>query len=318
MDALKAIGTIELYHLRYFIAVAEELNINRAATKLQMAQPPLSQQIQLLEKRLDVKLFDRKNNRIQQLTQAGTTFLAEAKSILANLERAAIKTQQIDRGKIGHLTIGFTSAMMNGVLPNILLNFRHEHPEIELILKEENSFSHLQKLRDRAIDIIFTYRESGLEPDRDLAELVLCQEALIAVLPEKHPLANKLTLTISDLKNEEFIMPDRAIVPGLSAQIYKLCLQAEFTPKVAQSAIFMVTILGLVAGEIGISILPSSVRNLHRAGVVYRPIQGEITTSQLTILWRCHESSTILEQFIQVARSTLITDAVENIHASDK
>ncbi|WP_396136528.1 LysR family transcriptional regulator, partial [Chamaesiphon sp. VAR_48_metabat_403] len=93
---------MELYHLRYFIAVAEELNINRAAEKLQMAQPPLSQQIQMLEKRLDVKLFDRKNNRIQQLTQAGTTFLEEAKSILANLESAAIKTQQIDRGKIGH------------------------------------------------------------------------------------------------------------------------------------------------------------------------------------------------------------------------
>ncbi|WP_295617362.1 LysR family transcriptional regulator [Chamaesiphon sp. GL140_3_metabinner_50] len=304
MDALKAIGAIELYHLRYFIVVAEELNINRAAEKLQMAQPPLSQQIQMLEKRLDVKLFDRKNNRILQLTQAGATFLVEARSMLANLERAAIKTQQIDRGKIGHLTIGFTSAMMNGVLPNILLNFRHKYPEIELILKEENSFFHLQKLRDRTIDTIFTYRESGLEKERDLAELILCQESLMAILPERHPLASKLTLTISDLKNEEFIMPDRAIVPGLSAQIYKLCLQAEFTPKVAQSAIFMVTILGLVAGGIGISILPSSVRNLHRTGVVYRPIRGEIATSQLTIVWRCHESSKILEQFLEIAQAT--------------
>lgn len=306
MDALRAIGAIELYHLRYFIVVAEELNINRAAEKLQMAQPPLSQQIQMLEKRLDVKLFDRKNNRIQQLTQAGATFLVEARSMLANLERAAIKAQQIDRGKIGHLTIGFTSAMMNGILPNILLNFRKRYPEIELILKEENSFSHLQKLRDRTIDTIFNHRESGLEQDRDLAELVLCQESLMAILPENHPLTSKLTLTIADLKDEEFIMPDRAIVPGLSAQIYKLCLQAEFTPKVAQSAIFMVTILGLVAGEIGISILPSSVCNLHRAGVVYRPIQGEITTSQLTIVWRCHESSKILEQFLEVAQATAI------------
>jgi DNA-binding transcriptional LysR family regulator len=96
----------------------------------------------------------------------------------------------------------------------------------------------------------------------------------------------------------------RCAYPGLSAQIYKLCLQAEFTPKVAQSAIFMVTILGLVAGGIGISILPSSVCNLHRAGVVYRPIQGEITTSQLTIVWRCHESSKILAQFIEVAKAT--------------
>jgi DNA-binding transcriptional LysR family regulator len=219
MDALRAIGAIELYHLRYFIVVAEELNINRAAEKLQMAQPPLSQQIQMLEKRLDVKLFDRKNNRIQQLTQAGATFLVEARSMLANLERAAIKTQQIDRGKIGHLTIGFTSAMMNGILPNILLNFRQRYPEIELILKEENSFSHLQKLRDRTIDTIFNHRESGLEQDRDLAELILCQESLMAILPERHPLTSKLTLTIADLKNEEFIMPDRAIVPGLSARV---------------------------------------------------------------------------------------------------
>jgi DNA-binding transcriptional LysR family regulator len=296
---------MELRHLRYFIAVADELSFSRAAERLQIAQPPLSQQIQALELELGVTLFDRKKRPLQ-VTLAGQAFLEEARSTLANLEQAIHKTQRIHQGELGHLTVGFTSSIANSVLPNILRTFRQHYPEINLILREESSGSQIQGLRDRQTDIVFIYRTPDLADVNDLEMLVLFQQTLVAVLPQHHPLTTQDKISLTDLANEEFVMPLRPVVSGLSEQIYYLCAQAGFVPKVAQEAIFMVTILGLVAGEIGISILPSSVQNLRREGVVYRPIQEQTTANPLTIVWRRGHSSPILPQFIDIARTVSI------------
>jgi DNA-binding transcriptional LysR family regulator len=291
---------MELRHLRYFIAVADELNFSRAAERLQIAQPPLSQQIQALESELGVKLFDRKKRPIQ-VTLAGQAFLEEARLTLANLEQAIHKTQRIHQGELGHLTVGFTSSMANGILPNILRTFREHYPEINLILREESSGSQIQRLRDHQTDIAFVYQTPDLAEANDLKMILLSQQALVAVLPEYHPLAAQSTISLIDLADEEFVMPLHSVVSGLSEQIYCLCTQAGFLPKVAQEAIFMVTILGLVAGEIGISILPSSVQNLKREGVTYRPIQEKPIANPLAIVWRQDHSSPILQQFIDIA-----------------
>ncbi len=295
---------MELRHLRYFIAVADELSFSHAAERLGIAQPPLSQQIQALEAELNVQLFDRKKRPLQ-LTQAGIAFLEEARSILKTLEQAVSKTQRIQQGELGHLTIGFTSAMANGILPNILRSFRQNYPAVKLILSEENSVSQIQRLRDRATDLMFLYQDCDLVAAKDLVIMPLLQESLVAILPQHHLLAAKSEVSVADLKHEQFIMPDRQVVPGLSKQIYDLCTQAGFVPEVAQEAIFMVTILGLVAGEIGISILPASVQNLHRKGVVYRSISEQPTTNQLTAIWQRDNSSTILPQFINVIKTLI-------------
>jgi DNA-binding transcriptional LysR family regulator len=301
MDLLRFTESIELRHLRYFIAVAEELSFSRAAERLHIAQPPLTQQIQTLEAKLGAKLFDRK--RPLQLTQAGKAFLEEALAIRSTLAQAAHKTQRIHQGELGYLTVGFTSSMANGILPNILRTFRQQYPDVKLILKEDNSVFQLQRLRDRATDIIFFYQDRGLADAKDLAVMPLLQESLVVVLPQNHPLANRAEIAVIDLEHEQFIMPDRQVVPGLFEHIYYLCTQAGFVPKVAQEAIFTVTILGLVAGEIGIGILPASVTNLQRQGVVYLPMPGQTSANQLNLVWRDRDPSTILPHFLDIVRN---------------
>jgi DNA-binding transcriptional LysR family regulator len=293
---------MELRHLRYFIAVSEESSFSRAAERLHMAQPPLSQQIQALEAELGVKLFDRKKRPLQ-LTLAGLAFVEEARSTLAQLEQAVQKAQRIDQGSLGYLTVSLASSMANGVLPDILRSFRQQYPEVKLILREENSAFLLQGLRDRKTDVMFAYQYHDVAEASDLEMMSLTKEALIVVLPKTHPLSCRAKISLAELIDEEFVLPLHQVVSGLVEQIYYLCSQAGFVPKVAQEAVFMVTILGLVSAEMGISILPSSVQNLRRKGVVYRPIQEQTTATQLTAVWRRHDSSKILQQFLNVVKS---------------
>lgn len=296
---------MELRHLRYFIAVADELSFTNAAKRLHISQPPLSNQIQALEAELGVKLFDRKTHPIQ-LTPAGQAFLEESRATLAQLEQAVNKTQRIHQGELGYLTVGFTSSISNGVFPEILRTFRQRYPEVQLILQEEHSAFLIQRLRDRQTDIIFFYLYHEIAEANDLETMSLTKEPFVVVLPKNHPLAAQSKISLSDLKDQEFVMPLHQVVSGLSEEIYHLCSQAGFIPKVAQTAVFMVTILGLVAGENGISILPSHVQNLKREGVVYRPIQEQTTTTQLTAVWRHNHSSTILQQFLDIIKTLSI------------
>jgi DNA-binding transcriptional LysR family regulator len=292
---------MELRHLRYFITVAKEQSFSRAADRLQMAQPPLSKQIQDLEKELEVKLFDR-SKRPLQLTPAGQILLEETRATLTSLEQAIHKTQQMHRGELAPLTIGFTSSIANGILPNILREFRKAYPEIKVILREENSVLQLQRLRDRQVDVIFVYHTPALAGVKALEMMSLSQERLIAVLPQHHPLAMQTKISLIDLSGEEFVMPLRSVVAGLPEKIDALCRQAGFVPKVAQEGIYLVTILGLVAGGMGVSLLPSSVQNLHRKGVVYRPLKEASTINQLTAIWQQNDSSIILRQFLDIAK----------------
>ena len=297
---------MELRHLRYFVAVADERSFTRAAEKLGIAQPPLSQQIQSLEKELgDVILFDRKKRPLQ-LTSAGQAFLEASRSTIANLEQSIQRTQRIHLEELNCLTIGFTSSIANGVLPNILRTFRQHYPEIKLILWEENSAFQIERLRDHQTDVVFVYQNHDLTTANDLTMMPLSQEMLVVVLPQNHPLAVQSQISLTDLANEEFIMPRTLVVSALPEQIADLCKEAGFKPNVVQEATFMVTILGLVAGEVGISILPSSVQNLQRQGVVYRPIQEKTPVTQLIAVWRDADTSTILEQFLTIAKTVSI------------
>lgn len=292
---------MELRHLRYFIAVADELSFSRAAERLHIAQPPLSQQIKALETELGVQLFNR-TKRPLQLTEAGQAFVEEARSTLEKIDQAIRKTQRIQQGELGCLTVGLTSSMANGILPIIVRTFRRRHPETALMLRESNAIALAQGLRDRMIDAIFAYRTPSLIQSIDLDMTVLSAESLLAVLPERHRLTSKPTISLADLQDEEFIMPPLHIASSISEQVFALCAQVGFVPKVVQEAIFVVTILGLVSGEMGISILPSSVQSLRREGVAYRPIQQEAVANPLTIVRRKEKPSDSLAKFIHIAK----------------
>jgi DNA-binding transcriptional LysR family regulator len=290
---------MELRHLRYFIAVAEEQSFTRGANRLYIQQPPLSKQIQKLETELGVILLDRTSIPIQ-ITAAGEAFLKESRAILEQLEQAVHKTQRIHQGELGYLTVGCTSSIANSIFPEILQTFWQRYPGVKLILQEEPSSLLIQKLRDSQNDLIFLYLYHELSEADDLETISLTPEQLVAVLPKNHPLAAKSQISLADLKDEEFVMPLHQVGAGLYEQIYHLCQQADFVPKIAQTAVYMVTILGLVANETGISLLPSHVQNLQREGVVYRPIQEQTTIAQLTAVWRRDNSSTILQRFINI------------------
>jgi DNA-binding transcriptional LysR family regulator len=242
--------------------------------------------------------------RKKKLTQAGKAFFDEAEIILSTLEKAAQKTKRIHQAESGYLTVGFTSSMANGVLPNILQTFRKEYPEIKLILSEEVGSDRTSRLREQLVDIMFFYSEDrDFYEEKDLKVKKIGSESLVVVLPENHPLATKSKITINDLKDEELILPDPRFATGLSKEIIDLYTEAKIRPQVMLKAVFVVTILGLVSGEIGISILPDSVKNLQRAGVVYREIAGQPTRkNQLCVVYRKSDFSTILKNFLNTIK----------------
>jgi DNA-binding transcriptional LysR family regulator len=315
MNSPEAVKSIELRDLRYFLAVVEAGSITSAAEKLHVAQPYLTRKITALEKRLGdrVELFDRKK-RPHQLNQTGRAFLEAARVIVEKLDLAVENTQRIRlgelAGKLGYLTVGFTSAMANGILPDILGTFRQTYPNVSLILSEENSSNQIQRLRDRSTDLMFVYQyldlTESLAATADLEILLLDREPLVVVLPARHPLAARSVISLTDLQTESFIMPDRQVVPGLFKEIEGLCIQAKFMPHIALEAVFMVTILGLVAGEIGISILPASVQNLQRKGVVYKQLQERVVTNRLAAVWRRDNSSPTLVNFIKIIEALIV------------
>ncbi|KAB8331279.1 LysR family transcriptional regulator [Scytonema tolypothrichoides VB-61278] len=305
---------MEFRHLRYFIAVAEELNFSRAARRLHIEQPPLSQQIRALEEKLGLQLFERKKRPLQ-LTAAGQVFLEEARLVQSQLQRAIDSAQKASRGEIGRLVVGVNSSIANSVLPNILQAFRSRFPQVRLVLREVTSSQQAQELRDapagsrpkgdRQIDMGFDCLPNLNDNDPDLNFMPIFQESLIIALPETHPLAALPQIPLAALADEPFVLAPPDLVPSY-AQIISLCEQVGFSPKVVQEATWMVTLLGLVAGGVGVALLPANAQNLQRTGVVYRTIQGQNLTRQVAVVWRRDNESVILQKFLEVTKDSLL------------
>ncbi|MBD2463206.1 LysR family transcriptional regulator [Oscillatoria sp. FACHB-1407] len=290
---------MELRHLRYFVAVAEELHFNRAAERLHIAQPPLSQQIKQLETELGVELFYRRTKRQVQLTEAGQVLLQAAYRILAQIEQAMSDTQRAGKGETGTLTIGFTSTVVYDVLPAILSQYREQFPNVNLVLQELTTTQQEEALQNHQIEVGFCH--PPLKEDSLQLESIL-QEPLVVALPETHPLASKTTIPVSSLAHESFILFPRHLGPGLYDQIVSFCQQSNFNPKVTQEAVQMQTIIGLVSAKMGIALVPASLQNLQRTGVVYKPLQGETPQVEVAIAWRAEIVSPVLHEFLKVVR----------------
>jgi DNA-binding transcriptional LysR family regulator len=240
---------MELRHLHYFIAVAEELHFSRAAERLCISQPPLSQQIRDLEDELGVKLFERTKRQVH-LTEAGKVFLDRSYLLLAQLEQAIAATQQIGRGEVGQLAIGFVDSAMYTSLPEILKGFRAQFPAVDLRLHELTTSQQIQALYDKQIDIGIV-RSAISEPG--LSVECFLPESLILALPENHPLSAQTQVSLSTLADEFFILFPAKLGPLFYEQVIHSCEQAGFRPKVAQEAVQMQTIIGLVAAGLGIA-----------------------------------------------------------------
>jgi DNA-binding transcriptional LysR family regulator len=283
--------------LGYFVAVAEELSFTRAARRLHMAQPPLSQQIALLEKEIGTPLFDR-SRRTVRLTAAGAALLPEARRLLADLDATVRMVRSVGEGTVGRLAVGFVPSAMGGVLPDLLREFRATHPAVELTLREMAPDALLRAVHDRRLDLAVLYLPIS-EPD--LAQRTLASEELLLALPETHSAVAARTVGLGDVAEEPFVLPERHDVPGLHAAVTALFADAGVTPRVAQRGVWLIqTVLGLVAAGIGLAVVPSSAATLNRRGVVLRPLAGPAHQLELAAIWRPDDASPPLTGFLGV------------------
>jgi DNA-binding transcriptional LysR family regulator len=287
---------MELRHLRYFVTVAEELHFGRAASRLHLSQPPLSMQIKALESELGTRLLERSQRKVE-LTPAGTVFLREARDILMRVEQAAAAAQRAGRGEIGEISVGFVSIADYNVLPPILSEFRTHHPGVRLNLREATTDTQLRELGEQRIDVGFVL---GPVTDERLAMRPLLREPLVAALPERHAHARTHgALALARLADSPFILFPRHMAPGLYDDVVSFCRRAGFSPRVEQEAIQMQTIISLVSAGLGVALIPASMRNLGRTGVVYRGLRERSPETEILVAWRQSDSGPALMRFLE-------------------
>jgi len=289
---------VELRQLRYFLAVAEELSFTRAAARLQMAQPPLSTQIQQLESELGVRLFDRSRRAIA-LTAAGRALVPEARRLIADADQTTRIVRHAADGTVGRLGVGFVPAAVNGVLPDILRRYRTRYPGVALSLYERSPDDLIRQLHEHRVQAAFLFA-----PYRDEALHSRCVSAqrLVAALPERHPLASQAAVDVRALAEGPMILPTQHETPGLFSRIRLLFDELGVQPNVVQREVWMMqTIIALVAAEMGAAIVPSSVALLQREGVVYRRLEQEPAPVEMTIAWRRDDGSAALAAFVRTA-----------------
>ena len=291
---------MELRHFRYFIAVAEELHFGRAASRLFIVQPSLSQQIQQLEEELGLPLL-RRTKRSVELTDAGKVFLQEARKVLVQVQEAKRAAQLAARGELGRLVIGYISSSTYDLLPMMLSAYRERFPEIDVALRELTTQEQVRALEEESIQIGLL-RLPINNPTLHIE--VVRREPIVCVLPEEHPLALHERIAVPLLANEPFVLQSRQRGGGYYGQLTNLCLTAGFSPNVIQEVTEMHTIVSLVAAGMGVSLVPLSMKNIRSQGVVYRELEGATILTEMAVAWLQNSRSTIVQNFLEVARET--------------
>jgi DNA-binding transcriptional LysR family regulator len=295
---------LELRHLRYFVAVAEELHMGRAAQRLNIAQPPLSRQIRDLERELGAPLFKRVPRGVE-LTAAGRAVLPEARLALAQAERLQRTARRAARGEIGRLRVGFVEAAADAsVLPDVLGFFRSHLPDIGISLFEMDALEQAEALRTERIDVGLLDSPPP-DAERWLHVEPVYSDPMLAALPDAHPLAARARVALRDLAGEPFVLFSRLSAPTLYDAITAQCRAAGFDPRVVQEATGWHTVSGLVAAGVGVGFAPRSVSELRRPGVVYRPVRGLDVEMSIAAVWKRGDASPVRARFV----STLTTVA---------
>lgn len=288
---------MELRHLRYFIVLAEELHFGRAAARLGIAQPPLSQQIKGLEEELGAPLLARTKRRVE-LTPAGAAFLDEARKTLEQAERARQAAQRAARGETGQLAVGFVSSAVYGGFPEIFHQMRQRYPDIALSLQDLSSEEQVEAMRAGRLDVgVIRPPVAGCEV---LSLRVLWREPFVIALPRGHRLARQKEIALADLREEPFLQVPRRFGPGFYDEMMRICAAAGFAPRVVQEARSTQTLVSLVSGGMGISMVPASLQSYQRAGVVYRPLRPPVPMTELAVIWPPGEPTPALRSFLKI------------------
>lgn len=292
-------GGVELSHIRYFVAAAEELHFGRAARRLHVTQPSLSKRVAGLERELGVRLFHRTRREVR-LTEAGEIFLEGARRVLEDALRAAEEARKAGRGELGRLEIGFFSPAIYGVLPEILKEYHERFPEVRVTLHEWTSSVQLERMREGKIEIGFM--RAPVEEAGFVTEHVFV-EPVVAALPEGHPQARREVVSPRELADEPFIMVPRSKEPNSFDRYVSICQRAGFSPKITQEVFEIHAIVGLVATGMGVAFVQGSVANLKRPGVVYRPLDDPEARIGTAIVRRSSRPSPVLRTFLETLQA---------------
>jgi DNA-binding transcriptional LysR family regulator len=290
---------MELRHLRSFLAVAEELHFSRAARRLHMAQSPLSQQIQRLERELGVPLF-RRNRRKVELTDAGLAMLDHARCAIDHAEQAANTARAVGTGRAGRLDVGFLATAALALLPAVLPPFRKAAPDADLRLTEAGSQDLLRALHHGELDVVFTRPPT---PTAERSTEVVWREPVIAALPAGHPLCAEPDVRLADLHREHFVTFPRWSAPEFYDHLMAACRDAGFTPRVVQEALAMPTVVGLVTAGLGVALVPGGIRHLALPGVDYRELRGEPAHAEIAMVHLAGNDRPLLRVFTATVRT---------------
>jgi DNA-binding transcriptional LysR family regulator len=292
---------MDLRHLRYFVALAEELHFGRAALRLSITQPPLSFAIRALEQDIGAQLFVRDNKRVS-LTDAGRVYLLEARSILDRMDHANETARSIALGKLGRIEIGFTGSMVYREVPDLISRFQARHPKIDVALREMASVEQVEAVLHGQLHAAFVnlpFIPEGLQG------LALRKDVFVCCLPEDHALAEKPEIDLIELAGDPFIMFMRDISPVNYDNVINVCRQAGFEPETRFAARQWLTIVALVANGLGVSLVPRSVARSRIAGARFVPIRGAGAFSSAYLLWQSDNRSPSLRHFIEMAAVAL-------------
>lgn len=298
---------MELRHLRYFLAVADERSFTKAAARLNMAQPPLSQQIRKLEREVGGPLFLRSSRNVE-LTLAGELLLEHAREILAAAERSLTSVRRAAAGEQGEVRIGFSGTATYDLMPFVARAYSERMPDVTLHLQGEMPVpEQVKALRDDLLDVGLI-RVPMRTPD--LSIRIVRRDPLIAVLPESHPLCSRRRIALSDLAPDRFISYPSTPPSAMYSVMLEACNDAGFVPQIRHEVRETSSLVSLVAAGLGVAVVPASVRHLRIPGAVHRPIEGCNATSDLAIAWRDNEQSPVIVNCIKIV-CDLVTNFVD-------
>lgn len=298
---------MDIKRLKLFVAVAEELNILKAANRMNISQPPLTRHIKLLEEELKTLLFIRTARGVE-LTEAGSVLLEEARNLISLSELAAERTFKAGQGLLGRIDVGLFSSAVFGVIPKILLAFRQAFPDVTMVMHSLNKSQQIEALRQRRLTIGFN---RFFETMDDLAVEQIHTESLFIAINRSDPLAKKKTVPWRDLALHPLVLFPSTARPSFIDQVIDICISDGFKPNVVQEVGDAMNALALVASGFGMAIIPESATNMKIPNVVYRPLtRNPEPVVDLSCVYRINDESPILKEFLAIARNSKLTSSL--------
>lgn len=279
--------------------LAEELHFGRAAARLGIAQPPLSQQIARLETKVGHPLFVRGPGRVA-LSPAGRELLPSAQRALAGLADGLAAARAVGSGRAGRLRIGFSASLALTVLPGLLRTFRERFPAVELDIREMTTAPQLAALHEDAVDIGLLREPPPAGEEGALGFRTVLTEPFVAVLPSDHPLAARRTVGVGALAEEPFVLLPRAVGPRLYDRITEVCGSVGFAPRIVQHAVEWQTVCALVGAGLGVSLAPASIRRIRLRGVAFRPVEPGTARTRVAVAWRREDPNPLVARLLEV------------------